>query len=78
MGKVLSETAKNALKLTIDEKMTLHRILEATEKVSDILSMSNPDNAVKAIKDDTKLPEHIKEYLNNDILPLLEKVSNKV
>ena len=75
MGDELSETAKSALKLTIDEKMTLHKIAEASEKVQELIGMSNPNEAAKAIREDTAIPKHMLEYLYIDILPLLDKAA---
>ena len=75
--KEISEAEKYALLLTIDEKTTLNKIIEGTEFVLDILEMKNPADAIKMIKGNKDIPEHMTDYLNLDILPLLEKAMNQ-
>ena len=75
--KEISEAEKYALLLTIDEKTTLNKIIEGTEFVLDILEKKNPADAIKVIKENKDIPEHMTDYLNLDILPLLEKAINQ-
>ena len=73
MGKELTQAARNALHMTIEEKVTLHRLIEATELISDILAMDKPEDAVKKIREDKDIPGHLLQYLYLDLLPLLDK-----
>ena len=63
--------------LTIDDKMTLNKIIEGTELVLDIFSKKHAE-AIKIIKENKDIPEHMHDYLNLDILPMIEKaIENK-
>ena len=72
MGKKLTEAARNGLRLTMEEKATLHTLIEATELVSDLLAMSKAEDAAKRIREDDSIPRHVLRYLYTDLLPLLD------
>ena len=76
-GKEITQAEKYILRLTIDEKTTLNKIIQGTEFVLDILEKKNPADAIKVIKENKDIPEHMTDYLNLDILPLLEKAMNQ-
>ena len=63
--------------MTADEKTTLTKIIEGTELVLELLARSDRAEAIKVIKENKKLPGHMTDYLNKDILPLLEKEINQ-
>ena len=57
--------------------MTLNKIIESTELILDILTKKHAE-AIKIIKENKDIPEHMHDYFNLDILPLLEKaIENK-
>ena len=57
--------------------MTLNKIIESTELILDILTKKHAE-AIKIIKENKDIPEHMHDYFNLDILPLIEKaIENK-
>ena len=57
--------------MTIDEKTSLTKLIEGTELVLELLARTDRAEAIKIIKNNKELPEHMTDYLNKDLLPLL-------
>ena len=60
----LTNTQRDALIVTIDEKRVLHELIRKIDKIIDILMMEE-DKVLEMISDEGQIGDDIKEYMGN-------------